>query len=374
MHTEKTRTKNQIENEEAHTECENNNENRNDANNMDSNTYSNEDSLTIANVLFAGSGHQKCIICRAEVNKNMVMMSKPSRLDLMIPKQMYAPHGVRCCKDYLWNDRLLSDVKINMETRQTPMAKLEPSVLLNLFNDLLTLLQEASTVPRLDFTNVSMSNEDYLAWTGWNKEQFERMFVLVLPHIRTSRNREARNALAMFWIKLKTNLSSKQIGSLFNISGDNENRRKVVSRSFDSVCQVLIDVLVPKYLGISHLSRSETIDHNTSFSNEFFGEKVTIIWDDTYFYAGKTSSHEFQRATYSEQEKRHLVKFISLCLADGYCLDILRPFFGTANDATITSHITTTKNVLEGWCEAGDVMIVDRGFRDVCGSLFSSRL
>ena len=117
LRTEKTRTKNQIENEEAHIECENNNENTNDTNNMDIINYSNEDSLTLENVLFAGSGHQKCIICRAEVNKNMVMIRKPSRLDLLILKQMYAPHGVRCCKDHLWNDRLLLDVKINMETR-----------------------------------------------------------------------------------------------------------------------------------------------------------------------------------------------------------------------------------------------------------------
>ena len=56
---------------------------------------------------------------------------------------------------------------------------------------------------------------------------------------------------------------------------------------------------------------------------------------------------------------------MSLCLADGYCLDTLGPFFGTANDATITNHIATMKNVLERWCEAGELMIVDRGFRDV---------
>ena len=77
LRTEKTHTKNQIENEEAHIECENNNEHTNDAYNMDIITYSNEDSLTIENVLFASSGHRKCIICRAEVNKNMVMMPKP---------------------------------------------------------------------------------------------------------------------------------------------------------------------------------------------------------------------------------------------------------------------------------------------------------
>ena len=206
-----------------------------------------------------------------------------------------------------------------------------------------------------------------IIWRGQDgtKNNSKACLCWSLPHIRTSCNSEARNALAMFWIKLKTNLSFKQIGFLFNISGDGENRRKVVSRSFDSVCQVLTDVLVPKYLRISHLSRSEAIDHNTSFSNEFFGEKVTIIWDGTYFYAGKASSHEFQRATYSGQKKRHLVKFMSLCLADGYCLDTLGPFFGTANDATVTNHITTTRNVLERWCEASDVIIVDRGFRDV---------
>ena len=88
-------------------------------------------------------------------------MPKSSKLDLLILKQMYVPHEVRWYRDYLWNDRLLSDVKINMEIRPTPMPKLESSVLLNLFNDLVALLKEVSTTPRLVLTNVSMSNEDY---------------------------------------------------------------------------------------------------------------------------------------------------------------------------------------------------------------------
>ncbi|CAF1381289.1 unnamed protein product [Rotaria magnacalcarata] len=219
--------------------------------------------LTIENILFSGSSHKKCVVCRGEVNTTMITMPKPVRLDLLVLKRMYAPRGVRCCRKYLWNNRLLPDVKINTDNRQTPMAKLEPTVLLNLFNDLLGLLQEASTTSRLDFMNASMSNEDYLTWTGWTKEQFEHMFMLILPHMQSSCNREARNALAMFWIKLKTNLSFRQIGSLFNISGNYENRRKVVSRSFDSIPQALVDKLLPKHLGIGYLSRSEVIDHNT---------------------------------------------------------------------------------------------------------------
>ena len=85
------------------------------------------------------------------------------------------------------------------------------------------------------------------------------------------------------WIKLKTNLCFRQIGSLFIIPGDDKNRRKVISRSFDSVDQVLTGVPIPKYLGISHLSRSEAIDHNILYSNEFFGKKVITIWDGKYF-------------------------------------------------------------------------------------------
>ena len=213
--------------------------------------------------------------------------------------------------------------------------------------------------------NPHLTNEDYLAWTGWNQKEFKDMFALILPHIRTSCNREAKNTLAMFWIKVKTNLSFRQIGSLFNISGNAENRCKVVAKSFDLVHQVLVNKLVPKFLGISHLSCSEVINHNTSFSNEFFGQNVTVIWDGTYFYTGKSSLHEFQRSTYSGQKKGYLVKFMSLCLPDGYCLDTLGPFNGTENDATIARHVVKTKNRLGEWCDYGDVMIVDRGFRDV---------
>ena len=71
------------------------------------------------------------------------------------------------------------------------------------------------------------------------------MITLVSSHIRSSCNHEAKNSLAMLWTKLKTNLSFRQIGSLFNIPGDSENRRRLASRSFDSIGQVLVDKLVP---------------------------------------------------------------------------------------------------------------------------------
>ena len=56
---------------------------------------------------------------------------------------------------------------------------------------------------------------------------------------------------------------------------------------------------------------------------------------------------------------------MSLVLPNGYILDTIGPFNGNMNDATIADNITRTCNDLIQWCDYGDVMIVDRGFRDV---------
>ncbi|CAF3981242.1 unnamed protein product [Rotaria sordida] len=216
-------------NQKQHREIKVKKENTNDVEDMDTGIDEEEDSLTIENIIFADSGHKKCIVCRSDVHDGLIVMPKPARLDLLVLKRMYAPHGVRSCTEHLWNSRLLPDTEVNIDNRQTPISKLEPSVLLQLINDLLGLLQEASSTTRLDFMDPCLTDEDYLAWTGWNKQQFEDMFTLISPDIRTSFNRDAKNTLAMFWIKLKTNLSFRQIGSLFNIPGDGEHRRDPIT-------------------------------------------------------------------------------------------------------------------------------------------------
>ena len=58
------------------------------------------------------------------------------------------------------------------------------------------------------------------AWTGWEKDQFHCMLQEVIPYLRSSTNRNPIDALAIFWIKLKTNVSFWQTGSLFNFPGN----------------------------------------------------------------------------------------------------------------------------------------------------------
>jgi hypothetical protein len=98
---------------------------------------------------------------------------------------------------------------------------------------------------------------------------------------------------------------------------------------------------------------------------EFFGNDVTITWDGTYFYSGKSSAHVVNRSMYSGKKKRHLIKFMSLVLPDGYILETIGPFRGTMNDASIAENFLETNNELVEWCGGNGQMILDRGFRDV---------
>ena len=98
---------------------------------------------------------------------------------------------------------------------------------------------------------------------------------------------------------MKTSLSFQQIGSLFNVPSDRENRCKRAADAFDSIRLCLVEHFVSRHLGVGHLSRDEAIKQNTSFSTEFFGHNVTIIWDGTHIYVSKSSSHSINRNTYS---------------------------------------------------------------------------
>ena len=79
-----------------------------------------------------------------------------------------------------------------------------------------------------------------------------------------------------------TNLSCCQIGSPFNFRGNSEARRKQVADTCDLVCTVLTRDFVPLHIGVGHITRDEAHMHNTSFSKEFWHDKMTIIWNGMY--------------------------------------------------------------------------------------------
>jgi hypothetical protein len=223
--------------------------------------------LTLDNILFTGSGHKLCVVCRAPIASAAVVMPKSARLDLLLLHRLFAPHGARCCISHLLNNnRLRPDQPISIANRLPVPTTLSPDQARELFNDLLSLIDASRTVSHLDFDDPSLNNEDYQAWTGWTKEQFDSIYEKISSYLRSSSNRTSRNTFAIFWIKLKTNLSFRQIGSLFNMHGDSEARRKRVADAFDTIRELLILHLVPQYLGIGHLTIDDAKAHNTAYT------------------------------------------------------------------------------------------------------------
>ena len=199
---------------------------------MDTTTIEDDNDLALDNVIYGGSSQNHCIICRQERDhvSDMITVPKPARLDLLIIHKLYVPHGVRCCgKHLLSSSRLDPEEVINMDNRQQLKVALPTEKLVDLVGNLLTLIEEAIRSPRLDSCDSSLSSEDFEAWTGWKKDQFECMLEEVTPYLRSSTNRNPIDSLAIFWIKLKTNLSFRQIGSLFNFSGN-------IFHCFSNVC------------------------------------------------------------------------------------------------------------------------------------------
>ncbi|CAF4723381.1 unnamed protein product, partial [Rotaria sp. Silwood2] len=137
----------------------------------------------------------------------MVLMPKSARLDLLLLFRLFAPHGVRCCLSHLLNgNRLRPDLHIENSNRLPMPTSLSTEEARELINDLFSLIDTLRFSPHLDFHNSSLTEEDYQAWTGWSLKQFDLMFGYISDYLRSSSNRPARNAFAIFWIKLKTNL------------------------------------------------------------------------------------------------------------------------------------------------------------------------
>jgi hypothetical protein len=146
--------------------------------------------LILDNVTFTGSSHKRCVTCPTLVSSKMVVMPKPARLDLLLLYRLYAPHGVRCCTSHLLTSkRLRPDEHIDIENRLPIPTSLSPTEAGELFNDLFSLIDELRSASHLDFDSPSLTNEDYQAWTGWTKEQFNLMFQYISSHLRSSSNR-----------------------------------------------------------------------------------------------------------------------------------------------------------------------------------------
>jgi hypothetical protein len=93
--------------------------------------------------------------------------------------------------------------------------------------------------------------------------------------------------------------------------------------------------------------------------------QLVLIADDTYLYCEKSENSDTQRRLYSGQKKRHLIKPFVIVAENGVIIGIYGPFSATTNDAKILEIILKDDSALRNLLMKKDVMVLDRGFRDV---------
>ena len=171
----------------------------------DTTTIEDDDNLTLDNVIYGGSSQNPCIICQQERDyvSDMITMSMPTRLNLLIIHKLYVLHGVRCCRKHLLSSSQFDlEEVINMSNRQQFKIALPTEKLVDLIAALLTLIEGVIRSLRLDYCGPSLSNEDYEAWTSWKKYQFE-CILEVTSNLQSSTNRNPIDTLVIFRMKVK---------------------------------------------------------------------------------------------------------------------------------------------------------------------------
>jgi len=129
--------------------------------------------------------------------------------------------------------------------------------------------------------------------------------------------------------------------------------------------------LVQKF--INYNDRSVLIAHNPMAKTLFdIPDDKTCIFDATYHLAQKSKNYAGQKQLWSEQKKMPLVKSMVGCSSDGWVLFVLGLFDATHNHATILQDCFSRYDEMNTIHE-GDIVLVDRGFRDVVNVLTTNK-
>jgi hypothetical protein len=170
-------------------------------------------------------------------------------------------------------------------------------------------------------------------------------------------------ALFVFLFRLRSGSSNDLIANVLGLE-----HAQQVSNFCNSVLQAFEKDILPLRFGPKVHSREELIrDHTSPIADRLhnIGDRLALIVDGTYLRHQKSSNNEYQRRSYSGQKKTPLCKPFTICLTDGYVLDLPGPFQGTMNDAAILRHVLDDPEGISCLLRQGDIFIVDRGFRDV---------
>lgn len=198
-------------------------------------------------------------------------------------------------------------------------------------------------------------------FTGLDIDKFN-MLSRSLPSLHSVHKNPitASNALFVYLMKLRTGHTNEEIAAFSKMPRTTMQNRMTVAR------KALLQDFVPQNLGTR--SRDDLLQHITPLSRALYCPNelnvVILIWDGTYIYIDKSSNMEFQKKTYNDHKKRNYIKPMMCVTPDGFIANVFGPYPAIMNDASILNKIMTDETETLAYLQPGDVMVLDRGFRD----------
>jgi hypothetical protein len=289
---------------------------------------------------------QKCVF--AHHHSQLKVIPSPTRRKVLIDYRLYIPPDARICAEHLrdgeWERLLDSNIRTYSPTQIQEMVDI--------------LRDTSKRPPFLDFEHIEeMEERQVKEWTGLSIGQFSDLYSSV-PSLKKEK-RHSKTALGIWLAKSRTGESDERISTLVNLS------RPTTEHLMEKARHFLADEWVPRHLGIPRITRDFLRAHMTTVATGLFCaqdvDKCAVVMDGTYIYIQKSSNYRFQRRCYSGHKHRPLLKPFVIVAPDGHIIDIIGPYEANINDATISKQIGSH---LRSFLGEGDVVLVDRGFRD----------
>lgn len=308
--------------------------------------------IQLPHISRAPNTSNSCILfgCTGETRHRI---PKHMKIRLLKDFNYYAPPFARVCEEHL----LLNDFEILLSARNVSHDFNEAHIM-----DMMQILKTMPQEGRVDFENIeTMDPNEVYFLTGRSFEQFNRMFVET-PSL-SRRSKRPKTALAAYLIKLRTGEANTRLADMFHIS------RTTLEREMKTARDCIKEEFTPLHLGWDHITREQVLRRNLFIPQTLFGNreqnKCIIILDGTYVYIQKSSNFLFQRLTYSHHKFLNLLKPFLIVCCDGYIIEVAGPYSATTSDASILNKLIDGANSVFNWFfQEGDVLILDRGFRD----------
>ena len=127
--------------------------------------------LPFPNVAQDGKSKAVCVICRLPYKRGLFFtIPSNARLDLLINFSVFASDDCVICKTHLDRTNLKADVELvgSLWKKSTELQFDDAS---DLIENLMQVMKASRKRPYLDLLDPTMTNEDFVTWTGWTKIQ-----------------------------------------------------------------------------------------------------------------------------------------------------------------------------------------------------------